>query len=141
MSLGECLSENQIAEFHRDGMLVVPDFYDLDVDVLPIQRAIHLIIGQVMKRHDIPDRRIEFSVDRFDDGYQELITLDRSYGGEIYDAVKQIPAFVRLLADPRHEELFGQLRKGSIPGIAAGGYGIRIDNPDEDRFRVSCTTA
>ena len=32
--------------------------------------------------------------------------------------------------------LFAALRSGAVPGIAAGGYGIRIDNPSEDRFRA-----
>lgn len=130
------LSDAQVAQFHRNGVLVVPGFYDRLTDILPIQWAIHQLIGQVMKRHGIPDSRPTFSVDHFDESYQSLIAHDRSWGGEVYDAVKQIPAFVRLLSDPRHEELFKLLRPGSIPGIAAGGYGIRIDNPNEDRFRA-----
>lgn len=136
MSAPDLLSDAQVAEFHRNGVLVVPSFYDPESDILPIQRAIHQVIGQVMKRHGIPDARPAFSAERFDDGYQSLIALDRSHGGEIYDAVKQIPAFIRLLADSRHEVLFKALRSGSIPGIAAGGFGIRIDNPREDRFRA-----
>jgi hypothetical protein len=58
-----------------------------------------------------------------------MIALNRSFGSEVYDAIKQIPAFIRLLADDTHEDLFRQLRPGSFPAIAAGGYGIRIDNP------------
>ncbi|MFC5740291.1 phytanoyl-CoA dioxygenase family protein [Dyella tabacisoli] len=89
-----------------------------------------------MKRHGVVDTRAPFSAKQFDEGYQSLIAHDRAYGGEVYDAVKQIPAFIRLLADPRHEMLFQLLRPHSIPGVAAGGYGIRIDNPSEDRFRA-----
>ena len=136
MSAPDLLSAAQVAEFHRNGVLVVPSFYDPESDILPIQHAVYRVIGQVMKRHSIPDARPAFSMEHFDDGYQSLIALDRSYGSEIYDAVKQIPAFVRLLADSRHEELFKALRPGSIPGIAGGGFGIRIDNPREDRFRA-----
>lgn len=130
------LSCEQIAEFQRNGVLVVPGFYKLESDIIPIKRGIYEIIGQVMKRHRFLDARGEFTDDGFDDGYKALIALDRSYGGEVYDAIKQIPAFVRLLADPRHEDIFRQLRNEAIPGIAAGGYGIRIDNPSEDRFRA-----
>jgi hypothetical protein len=136
MNLDDLLSSSQIEQFRKDGVLVIPGFYDLMADVLPIQQAIYLVIGQVMKRHAIPDTRPPFSSERFDEGYQSLIMLDRSYGGEVYDAVKQIPAFIRLLADSRHERLFRALRPGSIPAIAAGGYGIRIDNPSEDQFRA-----
>lgn len=131
------LTPAQVSDFQRDGVLVVPGFYDVTGQVLPIQLAIHRIIGQVMKRHGVPDDRPPFDPGEFDAGYQTLIARDRQYGGEIYDAVKQIPSFIRLLSDPGHERLFAQLRPGSIPGIAAGGYGIRIDNPQEDRFRAA----
>lgn len=132
----DLLSISQIDEFERNGVLIVRDFYSTASDILPIQYAIHQIIGQVMKRHNIIDTRKPFFAEQFDDGYQSLIALDRTYGSEVYDAVKQVPAFIRLLADPRHELLFRMLRANSIPGIAAGGYGIRIDNPNEDRFRA-----
>jgi len=132
----DLLSSGQISEFKQEGVLVIPGFYDMTADVLPIQQAIYRVIGQVMKRHAIADTRRPFSAMQFDEGYQSLIALNRTYGGEVYDAVKQIPAFIRLLADPRHEKVFQMLRPNSIPGIAAGGYGIRIDNPSEDRFRA-----
>lgn len=136
MSLPDLLSVSQMQGFRQDGVLVLRGFYDVRADIMPIQRAIHHVIGQVMKRHGILDHRLPFSAEKFDDGYQSLIASNRSYGSEVYDAVKQIPAFVRLLADSRHETLFRALRADSVPGIAAGGYGIRIDNPGEDRFRA-----
>jgi hypothetical protein len=137
MSWNGSLSEAQVAAFQGDGLLMLPGFYDLQADIVPIQSGIHAVIGQVMKRHAIADTRAAFLPERFDDGYQTLIARDRSCGGEVYDAVKQIPAFIRLLGNPNHERLFKALRAGAIPGIAAGGYGIRIDNPNEDRFRAA----
>lgn len=129
--------EPQLAsQFERDGLLVVRGFYDVRHDIEPIQRGIHRIIGQVMKRHGIEDRRRSFTPEAFDDGYLGLIALERAFGGEVYDAVKQLPAFIRLLGDQRHERLVMQLRPGAIPGIAAGGFGIRIDNPNEDLYRA-----
>lgn len=130
------LSNAQAEEFQRDGLVVLRGFYDTARDIEPIQRGIHRVIGQVMKRHGIADTRAAFSAHTFDEGYQHLIAADRALGGEVYDAVKQIPAFIRLLGDARHEELFRALRPGAIPGIAAGGYGIRIDNPNEESFRA-----
>jgi len=135
MTPASILSEEQVAQFKRDGVLVVRAFY-APAEIVAIQKAIHDVIGQVMKRHSIIDHREAFSSERFDDGYPALIAIDRSHGGEVYDAIKQIPAFVHLLGDPRHESLFRTLRQGAIPGIAAGGYGIRIDNPGESRFRA-----
>lgn len=132
----EILTPGQIEEFHQKGLLVVKDFYNLEKDIEPIQQGIYEIIGQVMIKNQIADTRPGFTPEHFDDGYQELILKDRSWGAEIYDAVKQLPAFYRLIAHPSHDLVFRQLRKESIPGIAAGGHGIRIDNPLEDKFRA-----
>lgn len=129
------LSPDQLRQFHREGVLVLRQAYAA-ADIAAVQQGIHAIIGRVMQRHGIEDRRAPFAAERFDDGYNALIGLQRSHGAEVYDAVKQIPAFVRLLSHPLHEHLMHQLRPGSDPAIAAGGYGIRIDNPHEDRFRA-----
>lgn len=129
------LSQDQLDAFHRDGVLILRKAYAPD-DIAAVQQGIHAIVGRVMQRHGIEDRRPPFEARHFDDGYNALIALQRSYGAEVYDAVKQIPAFIRLLSHPLHQHLMRQLRPGSEPAIAAGGYGIRIDNPNEDRFRA-----
>ena len=69
--------------------------------------------------------------------YPAIIAANRRYGSEVYDAVKQIPAFCALVADARNAELFRVLRPDSVPGIAGGGAGIRIDNPGEDKYRAA----
>ncbi|MDH2431285.1 phytanoyl-CoA dioxygenase family protein [Pokkaliibacter sp. MBI-7] len=129
------LSDKQREQFQRDGVLVVPQFYPLE-QVHQVQWGIYQIIGQVMLRHGVEDTRDAFSPDTFDQVFIELIQRNRAWGGEIYDAVKQIPAFLRLVAHPAHEELFNELRENAIPGMAAGGYGIRIDIPFEDKYRA-----
>jgi hypothetical protein len=130
------LTEIQKQDFARNGFMLLRGFYDLPRDIDPIQRAIHAIIGLVILRHGLAITQQAYSGECFDSGYQELIAVDRAAGGEVYDAVKQIPAYVRLVAEPRHDQLFRELRPGSLPGIAAGGYGIRIDNPGEERYRA-----
>ncbi len=130
------LSDVQREQFQREGIVVIPGFYHVTDCIRPILMAAHEIIGQVMRRHGVPNQRACFDLDNFSEGYSELIARDRAYGGEVYDAVKQVPAFIRLVADPRHERIFRLLRPDSVPAIAAGGYGIRIDNPGEDRFRA-----
>lgn len=122
-------------EFNRNGFVVIPGFYNVEEEILPIQKAIYEIIGLVMTRHGLGANRQAFSAENFYAGYRELIEVDRSYGGEIYDLVKQIPAFLRLISSPRGESLFCQLRGTDVPGIGTASYGIRIDNPGEDRFR------
>ncbi|MBM4100534.1 MAG: phytanoyl-CoA dioxygenase family protein [Planctomycetes bacterium] len=129
------LTQAQRAEFDRDGYVVVPSFYDYEAEIRPIQFGIWSIIGLLLRKYGIPFRQPEFSGGTFDSGYAELIARDRRYGGEVYDAVKQIPAFMRLVSSGRNERLFAALRGTDAVGIAAGGYGIRIDNPREEKFR------
>lgn len=136
MTFSRQLSAEQIHKFRRDGFLVIKGFYDLERDIVPIQRGIHQVIGQVLKRHELADNRGPFAPEYFDEGYRDLIKANRAYGSEVYDAIKQIPAFIRLLGIVEHETLLVQLRDGAVPGIAAGGYGIRVDNPGEERFRA-----
>ncbi len=131
------LTEEQVADFRRDGAVRIPGFYDRKCQIEPIQRAIHGIIGLLIAKHDLPITQAPFEPDTFDSGYAQLIAHDRTIGGEVYDAVKQIPVFVRLVACEQHEALLCQLRGSQLPGVAAGGYGIRIDNPGEERFRAN----
>jgi hypothetical protein len=129
------LSPAQIEEFQSEGFLVIGGFYD-PAEIQAVQAGIHAIIGAVMARHRVEDARPAFAPETFDAGYMDLIRTNRAWGGEVYDLVKEIPAFNRLIAHPAHEHLMRQLRAGAIPGLTAGGSGIRIDNPNEDRFRA-----
>ncbi len=132
----QLLSPTQMAQFQRDGILVLRSFYNLKKEIEPIQRGIYEIIGILIQKHNLPVVRPPFHPDTFDFGYQELIKHDRKIGSEVYDAVKQIPSFVRLVCNERHDQLMMQIRGTDLPGIAAGGYGIRIDNPNEEKFRA-----
>lgn len=129
------ISDQQRDQFRRDGVLVVRDFYDVDTQIVPIQKSIYDIIGLVAARNDISLERAPFSKIDFDAGYRDLIAIDRKLGGEIYDAVKQIPAFLRLISCQHNEDLFSQLRPHCLPGTGAASYGIRIDNPYEEEYR------
>lgn len=129
------LTPLQIDQFRRDGVLVIKNFYRIE-DIRAVQQGIYDIIGRTIRRHGFNDERDDFCGDNFDVGFRDLISLNRRWGGEIYDAVKQIPAFLRLVSLIDHERLFCELRTGATPGVAAGGYGIRIDNPYEDRYRA-----
>jgi Phytanoyl-CoA dioxygenase (PhyH) len=130
------LTSEQVSKFAKDGIVVLEGFYDIDKDIKPIQQGIYDVIGQVMRRHHVNDDRSPFSKETFDVGYQKLIGQNRAWGGEVYDAVKQIPSFMRIVSNYSNEMIVKELRRDSIPGLAAGGYGIRIDNPNEDKFRA-----
>jgi len=131
------LTPEQVEQYHRDGFLILRGFYDLKNEIEPIQRDIHKIIGIVIQKSGLPIEHPPFRPETFDAGYQSIIAHDRRLGAEIYDAVKQIPAFVRLVVNERHDRLLRQLRNTDLPGVAAGGYGIRIDNPFEEKFRAN----
>ena len=130
------LTLEQVETFQRDGVLVVKQFYDREALIEPIQRGVHRLLGLLIRKYGLNISQPQFSPEAFDKGYQELIAADRRYGGELYDAVKMIPAFVRFCACEQHDRILCQLRGTDAPGIAAGGYGIRIDNPNEEKFRA-----
>lgn len=121
--------------FEENGYILIKDFYDLDQDIYPILLDIYKLIGLVAERHGHKLKRKPYSPDDFDDGYNKLIKINRSYGGEIYDLVKQIPSFLRLISNEKADALFQSIRNTGISGIGTASYGIRIDNPNEDRFR------
>lgn len=129
------LTESQRAEFEENGVLVIRGFYDIIKEIRPIQKAIYDIIGLVIQRHGLAIPRVSYTPDCFDAGYAELIAYDRRYGSEVYDLVKQIPAFLRLISSLRSERLFEQLRNTDLVGIGVASYGIRIDNPFENQYR------
>lgn len=135
--IDQLLDDSQVREFKTNGVLVLRSFYNPSQDIEPIQRGIYDLVGILIDKYHLSINRPAFAPEVFDAGYQELIAANRAYGGELYDAVKQIPAFMRIVSHPCHDQLFAQLRPTCLPGVAGGGYGIRIDNPHEDRFRAN----
>ena len=129
------LTTEQLAAFARDGFVVLPAFYE-PAEVEAVQRGIHSIIRLLIEQHQLAIEQTDFVPETFDAGYQALIAHDRALGGVLYDAVKQIPAFIRIVASAKHEVIVRQVRGTDTPAIAAGGYGIRIDNPAEEKFRA-----
>lgn len=133
--MADILTPEQVACFDRDGFLHIPRFYD-HTEIESIQRAIYDVIGLVIARHKLSIARRPFSSEHFDSGFMELVAANRRYGSEVYDAVKMIPAFVRLAACQKNERLQRQLSSTTIAGFIPHGYGIRIDLPGEDKFRT-----
>lgn len=123
-------------EFATRGFVRIPSFYDADTDLRPIWTGVRDIIELVAAHAGVSIPPGEPTEADFDAGFAELIRADRRFGSVVYDAVKQLAPFVRLVASERHEELLRSLRSTDVVGVAAGGFGIRIDNPDEDRYRA-----
>jgi ectoine hydroxylase-related dioxygenase (phytanoyl-CoA dioxygenase family) len=129
-SLGETRSA-----YLKDGFAVIRGFYDVQRDIDPIREGIRDIIDRLAKKYRVEADSSD-PIAAMTKGYQSLINSNRGFGSEVYDAIKQIPAFVQLVSSPRNIELYQQIGLGAVPGIAAGGYGIRIDNPREEKFRA-----
>lgn len=123
------------AEFETKGYTVLRQLYDAKTDIAPIHEGIRVVVEAVCAKYGVkaPTATAHEAMTL---AYPALIAANRAWGGEVYDAVKQIPAFMRLVTNPLNDDVFRALRPGSIPGIAAGGYGIRIDNPGEEKFRA-----
>src|SRR5690606_24987970 len=117
------------------GYSVLTEFYDAATDIAPIQEGIRQILELACRKYGV-DGPTGTAAEAMTLAYPRLIAENRAWGGEIYDAIKQIPAFMRLVCSARNDEVFKALRPDSIPGIAAGGYGMRIDNPGEEKFRA-----
>jgi hypothetical protein len=130
------LTDRQKEDFHRDGFLKIPNFYERDALIEPIQLTLRAMIKQVAIRHKQLTSELEATDQEFDAGYLNLILKDRRFGSEIYDLAKQVPGLHKLIGDPRHSRIFEDLRPTSTPAVAHGGFGIRIDNPFEDTFRA-----
>ncbi|MBY3062533.1 phytanoyl-CoA dioxygenase family protein [Rhizobium laguerreae] len=129
------ITNSQRADFGTKGYLVMRGFYDPTADIAPIQEGIRQILELICRKHGV-DAPTETTHDAMTIAYPKLIAKNRAWGGEVYDAIKQIPAFMRLVTNITNDEAFKVLRPDSVPGIAAGGYGIRIDNPGEEKFRA-----
>ena len=129
------LTTQQIEEFKDKGFLVIKSFYNRE-EIEAIQLGIWKIIGLIILKYNLTIKQEDFTSETFDSGFNEIIAKNRSLGGEIYDAIKQIPAFMRLVCCIKNEEIVTQIRQSALVGIGKGSYGIRIDNPNEEKFRA-----
>jgi hypothetical protein len=124
-----------IEGFEENGVAVLPGFYDFEREIAPIREGARLIVELVARTHGVV-APVSTPEEAMSQGYLAVARANRAWGGEIYDAVKQIPAFVALVSNRRNVELFESIRRGAIAGVAAGGFGIRIDAPGEEKFRA-----
>lgn len=53
MSQDRLLTDAQVEEFNRNGVLILKGFYDLERDIRPIQQAIYEIIGLLIAKYKL----------------------------------------------------------------------------------------
>lgn len=128
------ISQKDIEQFKNEGFLYIPSFYNLETEILPIQKDIYQLIHILIKEHNLSIIQEPFSSQSFDSGLEELLRNYRPLVSQIYDAVKKIPSYVRLACLQKNEEVARILLNSKFVGFANRGYGIRMDNPFEDMF-------
>jgi ectoine hydroxylase-related dioxygenase (phytanoyl-CoA dioxygenase family) len=128
------LTEEQIAEYQENGVLIIKGFYSNE-EIYPIQKAIYDIIGLIIKKHRLPIKQNPYSSKNFFSGYLDIIAEDRSIGSAIYDAIKKITSFRRLISSEKNQHIYQQLSGAINTGVCPLAQGIRIDNKSEDFYR------
>ncbi len=121
--------------FHQAGFAVIENFYNYETEVLPIINGISDIIQQVAKETKISlvdqGKLTDLKVN-----IMKLVAEDRRLGAVIYDAAKQIPEFLALVSSNKNKKILKKIHPGIQAGVAAAGYGIRMDLPKEEKFRT-----
>lgn len=120
--------------YKEDGFAIIPSFYDLKTEILPIQKDIYQLISLLIKHHTLPIIQEPFSPETFDSGLYDLLKNNRSVVSQIYDAIKKIPSYVKLACSKKNEDISKILLDSEFVGFSPRGYGIRMDNPFEDMF-------
>jgi ectoine hydroxylase-related dioxygenase (phytanoyl-CoA dioxygenase family) len=129
------ITTQQVNEFDENGFLIIRDFYEKQA-IDHVRKELFDIIGFASRQRGINIRGSNFDPENFDIGFNEILAKDREVGSIVYDAAKHLLSFHRLLCEDKHEKVMKLLRLNCFPAIASGGYGVRIDNPGEDKFRA-----
>ena len=127
-------SKQQLEQYHKDGIVYLESFYDIETEILPIQKDIYKIISILIEQYKLPIKQKSFSSENFDSGLVEMVKNHREVVGVLYDAVKKIPSYVRLSSSSKHDIIAKELIGTDFFGFANRGYGMRMDNPNEDIF-------
>jgi ectoine hydroxylase-related dioxygenase (phytanoyl-CoA dioxygenase family) len=128
------LSASQILSFQENGFLILKDFYNTEEEIIPLVEKIYSIFKVIIDKHDLNIDFPAFSESAFDDVYYNILSCDRRLCAVIYDVVKQLPEFARITTLSQNQKLTEELCNSNNVGIAGGGSGIRINNPNEDKF-------
>lgn len=129
------LTTHEHDSFGNNGYVVLKNFYDYDQEIYPIVESIANIIGEVASHNNVR-LNYEKPLDFLNDGMMQLINVDREFGAIVYDAIKQIPEFMALVSNKKNKLVLSELSPKMKAGIAAAGYGIRIDFPSENKFKT-----
>lgn len=131
---GISFTKMQLEQYHDEGVVYLESFYDLETEILPIKKDIYNIISLLIEQYRLPVKQEQFSPENFDSGLTDMVKNHRKVVGVLYDAVKKIPSYVRLSSNPKHDIVAKWLIGTNFFGFANRGYGMRMDNPNEDVY-------
>jgi len=123
-----------IEQFEQNGFAYLPGFYDVATEIEPIREGVRQVVELVARKYGV-DAPTSDPDEAMGAGFNAIVAANRAWGSEIYDAVKQLPAFIRYISNERNTDLFQRVRKSAVPGLAGGGHGIRMDLPGEEKYR------
>jgi hypothetical protein len=104
--MSQILKNKKLENFYKDGFLILRNFYNVNEEILEIKKSIYEIIGIVANKYKIKLGRSQFNPKKFDEGILKILAANRIYISEIYDAVKQIPAFIRLVSSEKNQKIY-----------------------------------
>jgi hypothetical protein len=121
-------------ELETQGFTKIEGFYSAE-ELAPLTNHITRIIAMLYTQHlGKPFPAGEFHSHPVQQAYMEMVRHNRKLGGVVYDAIKQIPEFIRITSSEKNLALARSLRQSDFMGITRGGDGIRIDYPLETTY-------
>ena len=90
------LDQKQKKFFQENGYLVIKDFFNIQRDILPIQKEIYEVIKLVINKYKIETEIKAFNTKDFHLAYQDVLKDNREAASEIYDSIKNIFLFRKL---------------------------------------------
>jgi hypothetical protein len=126
------LSLEQLASFRRDGYLLVPGLVPHDVRLDALVAIDQLICAKwpAFRRSTRGAVAEDVQSKIF-----ELGQADRRVLARVYDAIRKIAPFWSMAGGEALTQTSRELLASETVGVAFRGCGIRLDLPDEDRWR------
>jgi ectoine hydroxylase-related dioxygenase (phytanoyl-CoA dioxygenase family) len=119
------------AAFERDGVVIVRRLFEPDV----VKEAVVALDRLLAARDGEPTLAGAVVEERIHQRIQRMAERDRAGLGVVYDAVRKVLPFWRMLGSARMSHIVEVLLGTPHVGVAFRGAGIRMDLPFEDRWR------
>ena len=119
-----------------EGYASAREIIDIDEWILPVWNDICLLGELCALRHGIVTLSPRTGlIDEKADWLMQLCMQDRRILSDLYDGIKQLPSFLRLASSKLFVDLYSKLFGVGLVGVGENSYGIRLDLPEEDKFR------